>query len=364
LKFKLGDALVSELIVSQGGSFFSRANGSSPVPVIPGFANPRDTLSTTITERLSSGPFFDRFEWNLVGSYADTTGAVATASKDDLSEETGLGTLGYAISHELSVFATAGYESIKSSVSLTKNLSGAVFLGGFRLNLGPSAQAQFQGGRQYNSTSYTGSLHYELTPTTGFVGNLTDSVTTPAAQLISALTNEVATPTGGYANGGDVFANGNVPTLATFNPTLLNSLSLQQQITRLRAGQIAFYEDWKRTHLAVTVEAESRDILSPLPAGVPHHGNALTGSVTASRDIRRNLKGSLSLSYGTDQEFGGRAGILTTTAALDYQLNEKMSAYLRSSYIDRQPSASLRALSPVTGKLDEARVSIGLRRNF
>jgi len=363
-RFRIGDALTSDLVVTHGGAFFVRPHSASPVPVIPGFVNPTDTLSTSVTERLSSGPFFGRFRWELAGSDAEIRGIGSHTVKDDLSERTGLATLSYAVTHGFSLLVTGGYEWIHTSVKLAKKLSGPVVLAGFQVNLGPAVQAQFQAGRQFNSASYTGSLHWELTPTLSVAGLLTDSVTTPAAQLISSLTNLASTPTGQFVNGNDLYASGAAPALANFNPGLFNPLSFQQSISRVRAGQLAVFEDLHRNHFSLGVHFASNDYLSPLPHGATRYSQALYGTFSAARDIRRNFRGFVSVSYGTDQEFGGRGNILNTMGGLDYQLSERMTVYLHSSYVNRQSSLSLRKLSPFTGKLNEAVVSLGLRRTF
>jgi uncharacterized protein (PEP-CTERM system associated) len=365
LKFRLGDAVTSETTVAHGGVFFTQPQGSTSLPAIPGFVNPQNTISTIATEHLSSGTFFSQFQWSLVGSDSETSGIGGnSATRDNISETTAEGTLSYAPSHEIALLATGGYFSLRTDVKLSQKLTGPTFLGGLRINLTPGIYGQFQVGRQFNSASYTGTLHYEVTRSAVFVGSLIDSVTTPAAQLINGLMSQVATPGGGFTNSGDLLSGGSAPTLAGFNPQLFDALSLQQSIVRIRAGQLAFYDDRDRTHLALSLNIDSQDFLSPLAPGEPIHTNSLFGSVSVSRDIRRNFKGTISISYGTDQEFGGRGNILNTTAALDYQLTQKMSVYLHSSYVNRASSSALRKLSPLTGSLNEALVSVGLTRTF
>lgn len=359
LKFRLGDALISELIVDHGGVFFTSAHGSTPGPIIPGFVGPADTFTTAVTERLSSGDFFERFKWDVTGSDAETTQAPR-----NLSERSGLGTLSYALSHELSVLATGGYESIETNVALTKKLSGPVYFGGFQYSLGPSVQVDFRAGQQFNSLSFLGSLHYELTPTAAVVGTLTDSVTTPEAQLIGNLAGLGAAPNGGFVDAGALFSSGLAPSLANFDPAFLNNLSLEQSIVRNRNGFLTLYDDMARTHIALSFEVELRQTLSALPPGVPANTRAVGGSFRVSRDIRRNFKGEASFSYLRDTEFGGRADIFTTEGGLDYQLSQMMALYLRGSYIRRDSSASLRALTPVAGNLDEGLVTIGITRKF
>ena len=48
------------------------------------------------------------------------------------SEKAGVGTLRYAITREIAILGTGGYDALSNSTPLTRNLSGPVGMGGIK----------------------------------------------------------------------------------------------------------------------------------------------------------------------------------------------------------------------------------------
>ena len=354
LHFKLGDFATSETLPSFGQAFFTNPPGSLPVLGIPGLNFPQDTTSRGLTEKISSGPDFDRLNWDLVGSLSETA-----QTQSLLSEKAGIANLRYAVSHEFSLLATGGYDAISNSTGLNQDVSGPVAMGGFGMTFGKEFSLQVEAGQRYNDLSFFGNLRYEITPTAVLVAAVNDSVQTPEGQLLNNLTNLTARQDGSLGSAQDVYGNGTPSSLSSFNLQSQGSFGLDQNIARYQTLTVSFSEDFTRNHVSLNANATRRTILSGVFIGPPTT-ESWTVQAVFGRDLTPLLSASIAGSYGVDNQFGGESSTIGVNGQITYSLSRQTSIYLSAQYLNRDSSLVLQALSPFTGSLSDVRATIGL----
>ena len=235
LTLHLGDFATSDTNATYGSAYFTVPAGTRNIPTIPGLPGPEDTVTRTLTEKLTSGPDFSRLSWTAVGLFSETS-----RPQSLLSEKAGIGTFRFAITHEISLLATGGYDAISNTSALTQNVTGPVGMGGIGLNY-EDLHFEFQAGQKYNSASYEGSLRYNITPTASLVGSATDSIQTPEGQLLNSLTQLTATPNGTLTSMSDIYANGTASSLAAFSAQPMGSSVLQSDDRTIPASGLVLY---------------------------------------------------------------------------------------------------------------------------
>jgi len=280
-----------------------------------------------------------------------------------LSEKAGLGNFRYAFTHSFSLLATVGYDAVTNTVPLTRNITGLVALGGFALTFGQDFFLQIEAGRKYNDASYLGSLRYNINPTASLVGSVNDAVSTPEGQLLNNLLKLTTDANGNLTTTDNVLGNGGVASLSDFNPQSLGSLSFDQNISRYQTATISFLEDFERDHADFTVFGTRRTILNGIFLGPPRT-DAWGARLSLAHDFTPLMQGTVGTSYSVNDELGGTARSLNINAQLGYIMTREMRAYIRGDYLDRQSSASLNALSPLTGSLTDYRITIGFSRTL
>jgi hypothetical protein len=314
-------------------------------------------VTRTLTEKLSSGPDFGRLNWTAVGLFSETS-----RPQGLLSEKAGIGTFRFAITHEIALLATGGYDALSNTSPLNKNVSGPVGMGGIGLTF-EDLQFEFQAGQKYNSASYLGSLHYDITPTAAITGSATDSIQTPEGQLLNSLSQLTATPNGTLTSLSDIYANGTASSLASFSAQPIGSSAYNQTIARYQRLDLSFSEDFERDHAYVTVYGNRLTQLNGVFLG-PAVTNSWGADAMLAHDITRLLKGTIGGGYSDYQELGGHAHIITVDGQLSYSLSPDTNIYFRADYVDRLSSSSLKALSPLTGSLDDLRITLGLNHTL
>ncbi|MBA2588386.1 MAG: hypothetical protein H0U98_07140 [Alphaproteobacteria bacterium] len=352
-RFELGNFLVSETTPSFSQAFFTNPPGTLNIPVIPGLFGAQDTTSRFLSERISSGTDFDRLTWNLVGSVSETA-----RTQSLLSEKVGVANLRYAIDREFSLIVTGGYDAISNSIPLSQDLSGPVALAGFGLTFGQNFSLQVEGGSKYNSPSFLGNLSYNITPRALLTASVDDTVQTPEGQLLNNLTNLTARPDGSLGSA-DVLGNGSPASLSTYSIQSQGGVGLDQTISRYQTAIVSFMEDFDRNHASVSAYATRKTILSGVFFGPPKT-DSWGAIVSLGRDLTPLLNGTISGSYGRDNQFGGDAATYALQGRLSYSLSRQTGIYASVQYLERSSSASLQSLSPFTGSLSDFRATIGL----
>jgi uncharacterized protein (PEP-CTERM system associated) len=353
ITFSLGDFANSQTVATYGAAYFTDPNGALPFPVIPGVPGPQNTTMRTISERLSSGTDFSRLGWSLAGVFNETD-----RTQSLFSEKAGIGTFEYAITREISLLATGGYDALSNSIPLRKDLSGPVGMGGFALTLGEDFSLRVQAGQKYNDLSFLGTLLWTLGPSSAITGSVTDSVTTPEGQLLNNLTDLTAALNGTLTSRSDLYANGTASSLAPFSIQPMGSQSFTQNIARYQVANLGYSQDFGRDHFYVNAYGSRLTQLEAVFVGPPVT-NSWGAQATVAHDLSRELRGSIGGGYADYQELGGNARTFNVNGSIDYALSPDTSAYFRTDYYIRNSSQSLQSLSPFTGDLSDVRFTIG-----
>jgi hypothetical protein len=249
-----------------------------------------------------------------------------------------------------------------------------VALGGLAIDLGPAFRAEMRAGWQFNFSSYTGSLHYELGPSTTLSGSLSDRISTPALSLITRLGQLDANAQGNFFDTDyqlDVDRPPDfVSEISAFDPAPINQLGLGigggggGQISRYRSGTLSLLHESERTRYRLTVHRLIRDGLTVLPTGVPPGENSTGVTALISHDLTRVLTGAAEAGYSIHDVLGGQNTIFRTRVELTYLMTPIMTSYLRAAYLHRLSDRALVAVSPESDNLSDASITIGIRRQL
>jgi uncharacterized protein (PEP-CTERM system associated) len=353
--FNWGDFASFKTMPSIGQVFFTVPPGTSVANTIPGIAGPENTTLRSVTEEISSGTDFDILNWKLVGLFSETDNQQSL-----LSEKSGIANGRYALSHQWSLLATGGYDSISDTIPLTHNISGPVALGGFGLTFGQDFSLQAQAGERYNSLSFNGNLRYDLGPTSLLTASANDYVQTPEGQLLNNLTSLTALPNGTLTSASDVLENGTASSLTSFNIQSPDNPNLDQFISRYQIAALSFLEEFERTKASLSLFATRRTMLTAGFSGPPVI-YSWGSQILASRNLNPLLAATLGATYTDNQEFGGHASTIMVQGQLNYSLSRATQLFLQSTYLDRISSSSLIELSPLAGNVSTYKITLGIR---
>ncbi len=358
LLFHVGDYAISQTSLSEGGVFFERpstANSGTPLPFIP----VRNTTSTTVTEKLSSGSYFGRLYWDLTGSYNETR---QTTQSERQSQ--GAVDLAFALSRTVSLMATGGYTHFTASVPLTRNLSGPTALTGARFTFGPTFDLFAEAGIRNRFPTYLGSLHWDVTATFRIEGTLSDTVGTPQGNILTNLSSLGANVEGAFSDAqsdyGQTLDQALLPQFATTSPLSANGLALSNSINHERRAQMAFLHQGERTDVGLSLFYDTRNRLSITTDTTPPKSWIYGARLNLTRRMRTDLTGHAGLSYSLANEFGGHDRIFTADAGLSYKLDENLNATVTGRYLKRDSSGQTVSNVP----LNEIVTIAGIRWTF
>jgi uncharacterized protein (PEP-CTERM system associated) len=353
ITFRLGNFANSVTSANIGAAYFTDPSGFT-IPGIPGVAGPQNTTMRTFSQRFMSGTDFTRLNWTLAATMQEME-----RPQGLFSEKAAVGHFQFAITREISLLGTGGYDKISNTRPLSRDLSGPVGTGGIALTLGEDFFLEFEVGEKYQDISYQGSLRWNIGPTAVLTGSVTDTVTTPEGQLLDSLSSLTATSNGGLISSGALYANGTASALSSFNAQGYGSLSYNQNISRYQSVNLNYSQDFGRDHAMLAVYASKQTILDMFFFGPPET-NSWGANATWSHDLTRLMTATLGGGYTRYQELGGHAGVYNVNAGLNYTLSPATTVYLRTDYLNRKSSSALQSLSPFTGSLDDLRVTIGI----
>lgn len=354
ITFRLGDFASSLTRATYGASYFTDPAGGAGFSGIPGVLGPQNTTVRSFSEKLSSGTDFTRLNWTAVAMMQEMD-----RPQGLFSEKAALGHFQFAITREISLLGTGGYDWIHNTIPLSRDLSGVVGTGGIALTLGEDFLLQFEIGQKYNDISYQGSLRWNIGPTAVITGSATDTITTPEGQLLDSLSTLVSTANGGLASSSALYANGTAATLSSFNAQPAGSLSYNQNISRYQRVSLGYSQDFPRDHATIEAYAMRQTVLDRVFIGLPvNNSYGVIGSF--SHDLTRLLSANLGAGYSNYEEFGGHANVYNVNGGLNYTMSPDTNVYFRMDYLTRESSQTLKSLSPFTGSLDDLRITIGI----
>jgi uncharacterized protein (PEP-CTERM system associated) len=353
ITFRLGDFATSDLMATYGGAYFTNPSGVTSASLIPGVSGPEDVVMRNVNWTLLSGPDFNRLQWSAIGSFSETD-----RSQGLLSQKSGIVTLRYAITREISLLGTGGYDAISNSTPLFRDVTGPVGMGGIGISL-EDFSFEFQVGQKYNSTSYQGALRWDIGPSSVLTGTATDGISTPEGQMLGNLSDLSASLNGTLTTASNIYSNGSPSSLAAFSAQSLGSLSFNQNIARYQRVTLNYSQDFERDHANIMLFGSRLTQLNGVFLGRPET-NSWGGQATFSHNISRLTTGSLGAGYTTYEELGGVARTFNVSGQVSYSLAPGTSIYFQTIYMNRDASQSLQALSPFTGSLDDVRLTLGL----
>lgn len=353
ITFHLGNFANSDTNASYGATYFTNLSGFSGGTGIPGIAGPQDTTRRSVTETLSSGTDFSRLNWSLVGGLNETDRAQGL-----FAERSAIATLRYAISPEIALLGTGGYDAISNTTSLTRNVSGPVGMGGIELIFGEDFDLQVQAGQKYDDFSFFGALRWNLSASAVLSGSATDTITTPEGDMLNNLSNLTASANGMLTSGANIYSSGLASSQGAFSAQPIGSLSYNQAISRIQRVDFNFADDFGRDHVNMNAFGMRLTQLSGIFFGPPvTNSEGVQASFT--HDLTRELNATIGGGYTNYEELGGNSGTYMVNGQVAYSVSPDTRIYFRADYLNRTASANLQALSPFTGSYDDVRLTIG-----
>ena len=357
LLFRLGNFANATTTLSEGAIFFTRPRGKVLPQTIPGETPLYEMTTTSLTQRFASGSDFDRLNWGLTG-----TASTTTRPTGDMSVLSGTGDVKYAVSREVALLGTGGYESITTTQRLSHHLVGPTAMAGIEINLGPDFHASAQAGMRLNYPSYIGNLFYKIGPFTTLTGELSDSIRTPGQRLLGSLGTLGVNGSGNFFDTSLGSLSGN-PITAGFNPNALDRTPINSSISRYRSVHLSLTHESDIARFRLTgfaTEANRLTILTGRP-----NVNTTGGEFVVSRDVNPSLTGDVNMGYRRQELLGGHHTIYSTQLNLNYRFSTATQAYWRVAYIHRLTDRALvRATSPLSDNVSDANMTIGIRREF
>jgi hypothetical protein len=350
LHFK--DYLTNTLSGSQGGVFFvtpSTSTTSPPPPIVPA----QNSLSTSVSDQLASGSYFERLRFELLGSYSQFSETVRTQR-----ETQGLLSLYYSVTRYLTIFGSGGYSDFRSTQHLAKDLSGPTGIGGITLSDTPDFVLTLEAGTQNNFPTYLGMLHWSISPLTHLIINATNGINTPQGEILARLSQ-----TGSYGDGNfnDMGTGlGTVPTngYAPFPP---GGLALDNSLNRVQSIEGNLVHTDEINTFTVGAFANARDRLD-VPPGQPITRTSVYGfRGAASRKLGTDTTATLSATYSLGNEFGGHDRVFYGDAHINHRLSETLDLYLTNHYTRRDSKNQTGFTSTA---VSEDQVILGIRANF
>ncbi len=354
LTFHFGNFADSDTTANYGAAYFTNPGGNAALSAIPGVRGPQNMVMRSINETLTSGTDFSRLIWTLSGVLQELD-----RPQGLFSEKVGLGHFQYAITREISLLATGGYDAISNTTPLTRDVSGPVATGGVGITVGEDLYFQVEVGQKYNSASYQGVLRWNITPNAALTGSATDTITTPEGQLLNSLSNLTSSANGTLTSIANVYASGAASSLGSFSAQPSGSLSYNQNISRYQRIMLNYSQDFDRDHATVSLYGMKQTILDTFYFGTPNP-SSWGAQANFAHDLTRLFTASVGGGYTNFQELGGHAQNYNIDGQLTYTLSPDTRVYFRTDYLTRRSSSSLQSLSPFTGNLSDVRVTVGL----
>jgi uncharacterized protein (PEP-CTERM system associated) len=364
LLFRFGQFARSETTINQSGVFFVLPHSPLINQTVPGALNaPASLLTYGATERILSGPDFYRLNWVLEG-----TATKVIEPGLNYTSASGTANIRYAFSHAIIVTSLLGYETFTSNQVLTQTVSGPTALGGLQLSPTRDFQISGQAGWQFNSASYQGNFQYQVGARTSLVGSVTDNVETPAQRLLGNLGNLGVNGNGDFLNtglqGNPTTPPSSVTGVSAFNPAPLDGTGITSGILRYRSENVSLIHISDRTQYRLTAFHTDYETLSQLALGISPQGISTGVDLSISRNMTPRLTSAVDVSYSKVGDLGGKYNFYQTNLSLNYLMSPVMQGYASAGYSRRGTSASLAALSPLSGTYSEAHITVGIRRQF
>jgi uncharacterized protein (PEP-CTERM system associated) len=313
-----------------------------------------NALTHQFTGTMNSGNDFTRLIWSINGAYSETdrsnltSGAVlpqfANRNLNGAATRT-VASLGgeYAVTREVSVLATSGYESLIDPL-LVHNINGAIWSGGIRLRPGPRTNILLTYGYQQGAHQWGGHAIYSPSDATRFTASYNEGLVTTDALFSNGLATLGTDEFGNFIDSN---------TRRQFN--LGSSLfSLTNVSFRQKRFESTFHAARQNNYYDAIFYHEDR-----IPQISLFSDSAYGGSVSYGRDLNPLTNAYVEVRYlhdtfmpdnRVDQVYG-------FTLGLRYSLSASTDTYANYSYLERVSSQS-------AFNLQDNVVWVGIRKFF
>lgn len=151
-----------------------------------------NSMTNTVSWRTTSGRALPRVRLTALAEYSDTR---ATTKEDNLERKTGIVSAEYALTRQVFLLGSAGYETFDSP-TLTRDRNGPIWTVGLRYRPSPRAEIEFNVGRRYGGATYNGQASYKISSRWTASASYGESLESPQTRIgrpASRLTLDPAT---------------------------------------------------------------------------------------------------------------------------------------------------------------------------
>jgi uncharacterized protein (PEP-CTERM system associated) len=340
--------------VELGGSIGeSVQNGQSvTVATLPGLPptviGSQDDTSTEEHLAFTSGEDFGR---TLVNSFVSATQSTGTGVLGGAHRNTASFEGGYAVTREITVLGTIGYDDILYSSAPPVRIDSALWNVGVLLVPNPDSQITLRYGRKDGVDAPFAAASYALTARTRLFANYSQQISTDQEQLSTSLANATV----------DTLGNAVDPSTGAPLLAASNFFGVQSAVLKFETATVGATLLLDRDSFVLSVN-HSRQT----PQGLAVGNNAFSsvgtyGSLQWQHDLREDLTASFALEYGvldmSTAALSQSSTLFTGTATLAYLITPSLSANLSYSHTD---TSYRRPFPDQTGEL----IAVALRKTF
>lgn len=243
----------------------------------------------------------------------------AEGEANDSERFTGLASAEYALARWFSLLGTAGYESIETK-GLTRDLSGVVGLGGFKVH-GPRSELSFSAGHRFGELVYDGSAQYRITPQLRVQGSYGVFFVPAQGGALAAVSDLSVSDLGQIVD--------SVSGLPIDTSDV--GLGLEDNPYIAKRALLALIGDYEPDQLSLVGRFENRDFDGAQPAE-----DVLGATASWTHTIFANLQFGMSGLYDrTREENGDDSDTIIGRVELIYKLAENASTWVSYAHAER-----------------------------
>jgi uncharacterized protein (PEP-CTERM system associated) len=319
LRHAFGGLATVELGAVLSYSAYSGYNNNTATAALPGL----NQSSVTREERalVATGEDFGRVSDSLLadGQQSSGAGAFSTSQNNRISD-----TIGYSINYELSVNASAGYESISYSGGTGYSTKGMTWSVGGRWTPSPDTEVDANYGRSEGQDSLSLNAIFSPAPNTHIFITHSQSVGTNVSNLQRAVNGTTVGP-----NGVTFINNTNTPTVLTNN-----FIGVRPGVFRTTTTSISAAVTHTRDIYTVSLSrSDSSQLATDITGSSADNSSTSTyGSFSWGHDLAEDLHSSLLANYGissgsgvTNQGFSNNQNSYLLNATLSYSISNTLS---------------------------------------
>jgi hypothetical protein len=197
---------------------------------------------------------------------------------------------------------------------------------------------------------------------------VTDTVAPPGSRLISNLGNLGVNGAGDFINTGFQVNPAAPPTIVNgvngFNPAPIDGTAITSTIERYRSSTLSLIHGTDRTQYRLTGFHTDYETLSTVTTGILLNGKSTGVDLAVYHSLTPRISGGIDANFAAVEDFGGKYDSVNIQLNGNYAMTPRMQAYFATSYWHRSAAKGVLAGAPITGDYSEARITIGIRRQF